>query len=393
MAAVALADRRVLLRVDFNVPLEGGQVVDDTRIRAALPTINLLLERGVRTVLLASHLGRPKGKVVPELRLDPVAHRLETLLNRPVRKLDQVVGAAVRRAVEEAAPGSILLLENLRFEPGEAKNDVRLAQKLAGLADLYVNDAFGTAHRAHASTAGVAALLPSAAGLLMGKEIDVLQSFREQPARPLVIIMGGAKVSDKIAVIRRFLATADKLLVGGGMANTFLAARGYILGDSLVESEMLDAARELLEQSNRSRCRLLLPTDLVITGRLEPGYPSRVAVPGAVPATWKAVDIGPETAETFAREVAAAAMVFWNGPLGVFEIAPFDCGTETVARAIIQSKAFSVAGGGDVVAALEKLGLADRFSFISTGGGATLEFLEGKELPGLAALQDCTGHD
>lgn len=393
VAAVALADRRVLLRVDFNVPLEGGQVVDDTRIRAALPTINLLLERGVRTVLLASHLGRPKGKVVPELRLDPVAHRLETLLNRPVRKLDQVVGAAVRRAVEEAAPGSILLLENLRFEPGEAKNDVRLAQKLAGLADLYVNDAFGTAHRAHASTAGVAALLPSAAGLLMGKEIDILQSFREQPARPLVIIMGGAKVSDKIAVIRRFLATADKLLVGGGMANTFLAARGYILGDSLVESEMLDAARELLEQSNRSRCRLLLPTDLVITGRLEPGYPSRVAVPGAVPATWKAVDIGPETAEAFAREVAAAAMVFWNGPLGVFEIAPFDCGTETVARAIIQSKAFSVAGGGDVVAALEKLGLADRFSFISTGGGATLEFLEGKELPGLAALQDCTGHD
>ncbi len=388
VADLDVAGRRVLLRVDFNVPLEKGRVADDTRIRAALPTIKLLLERGTRVVILASHLGRPKGKVVPALRLDPVADRLEALLNRPVRKLDQVVGAAVRCAVEEAAPGSILLLENIRFEPGEETNGTVLAQKLAELADLYVNDAFGAVHRAHASTVGVAALLPAAAGLLVAKEIDVLQGLREHSGRPLTVIMGGAKVSDKIAVIRRFLNTAEKLLIGGGMANTFLAAQGYNLGDSLVEPGMLDAARNLFAQSAKSCCRLLLPTDLIIAARLEPNSSTRVVVPGAVPAGWKAVDIGPETATTFAREVVTAVLLFWNGPLGVFEVPPFDRGTALVARAITGSKAFSVAGGGDMVAALEKLGLADRFSFISTGGGATLEFLEGKELPGLTALRD-----
>lgn len=388
VADIEVTGKRVFLRVDFNVPLQEGRVVDDTRIRAALPTVHLLLDRGARVVVIGSHLGRPKGKAVSGLRLDPVARRLEELLGRPVRKLDQVVGEEVRRAVEEAPPGSILMLENLRFEPGEEKSDPELSRRLAELADVYVNDAFGTAHRAHASTAGVAELIPSAAGLLMGKEIEVLQSCLESPARPLVVIMGGAKVSDKIQVIRRFLAVADVLLVGGGMANTFLAAAGHDLGHSLVEEEMLPEARELLEESGHSRCRLVLPVDLVIAEELKPGSSFRVAAPGEVPAGWKAVDIGPETVSAFAREIAAAGMVIWNGPLGVFEVSPFDRGTAAVARSITESHAYSVAGGGDVVAALEKLGLAEEFSFISTGGGATLEFWGKKELPGITVLRD-----
>lgn len=386
---VEVAGKRVLVRADLNVPLADGVVQDDTRIRGVLPTIKNLLERGA-CVILVSHLGRPKGKVVPELRLDPVAEHLSKLLGRPVRKLDQVVGQEVEKAVAESKAGEVLLLENVRFEPGEEKNDPELAARLARLADLFVNDAFGTAHRAHASTAGVAKHIPAVAGLLMIKEIEALTRCLEQPGRPLVAILGGAKVSDKIGVLRRFMQLADTLLVGGGMANTLLAAKGYDLGDSFYEAESLDLAKTLLEESGQSRCRLELPVDLLIAQELKPNASYQVVSPEAVPAGWKAVDIGPETVKEYSKAVAAAGMVVWNGPLGVFEVPPFHQGTEGVARAVAESRAYSVVGGGDVVAALEKLGLADKISFISTGGGATLEFWEGKELPGIAVLQEKT---
>ncbi len=386
---VEVAGKRVLVRADLNVPLADGVVQDDTRIRGVLPTIKNLLERGA-CVILVSHLGRPKGKVVPELRLDPVAEHLSKLLGRPVRKLDQVVGEEVEKAVAESKAGEVLLLENVRFEPGEEKNDPELAARLARLADLFVNDAFGTAHRAHASTAGVAKHIPAVAGLLMIKEIEALTRCLEQPGRPLVAILGGAKVSDKIGVLRRFMQLADTLLVGGGMANTLLAAKGYDLGDSFYEAESLDLAKTLLEESGQSRCRLELPVDLLIAQELKPNASYQVVSPEAVPAGWKAVDIGPETVKEYSKAVAAAGMVVWNGPLGVFEVPPFHQGTEGVARAVAESRAYSVVGGGDVVAALEKLGLADKISFISTGGGATLEFWEGKELPGIAVLQEKT---
>jgi phosphoglycerate kinase len=384
---VDVKGKRVLVRVDFNVPLSGGKVKDDTRIRAALPTIRTLLERGAR-VILTSHLGRPKGEVKPELRLDPVARHLSELLGRPVQKLDHVVGDRISAAVSGLQEGEVLLLENIRFEKGEEKNDADLSQRLADLADLFVNDAFGTAHRAHASTAGVAEYIPAVAGLLMMKEIEALTRCVDNPGRPLVAILGGAKVSDKINVIRRFLQLADKLLVGGGMANTFLAAQGCEMGDSLVESDLLEEANRLLEESKQSRCTIILPEDLVVTQELKPQSPFHIVSAGAVEDGWKAVDIGPETANHYSRDVAEAGMVVWNGPLGVFEVPPFHKGTETVARAVAQSEAFSVVGGGDVVAALDSFGLAGEISFISTGGGATLEFWEGKELPGIAVLLD-----
>ncbi|HHX87264.1 MAG TPA: phosphoglycerate kinase [Firmicutes bacterium] len=387
---VSLPGKRVLLRVDFNVPLRDGEVADDTRIRAALPTIRYLLEQGTHLVTIASHLGRPRGKVVPELRLNPVARRLEVLLGWPVKKMDQVTGPQVQEAVAESSPGTVILLENLRFEEGEEKNDPELSRQLAELADLFVNDAFGTAHRAHASTVGVANYIPAVAGLLMTREIEFLSRCLEKPNRPLVAILGGAKISDKLGVIRRFLTMADCLLIGGGMANTFLAALGYDLADSLYERDLAASARELWEKSQHSRCRLLLPVDLVIAKDLQPGSPSRTITvpPGAVPAGWKAVDIGPATADRYGSEISGAKMVIWNGPLGVFETEPYHRGTEEVARSIAGSGAFSVVGGGDIVAALEKFGLTGQISFISTGGGATLEFWEGKSLPGIAVLKD-----
>ena len=384
---VAVKGKRVLLRVDFNVPLSGERVVDDTRIRAALPTITDLLERGAR-LILASHLGRPRGEVRPALRLDPVAIRLSELLGQPVRKLDRVIGPEVQQAVKSLADGEVILLENLRFEKGEEANDPDFARQLAQTADLLVNDAFGTAHRAHASTAGVAAYIPAAAGLLMLKEIETLTRCLEDPARPLAAILGGAKVSDKLGVIRRFLKLADTLLLGGAMANTFLAALDYPLGESLYEEGLVDDALDILEESETGSCCLQLPVDLVTTRELKPQSPFKTVPVGEVDEGWKAVDIGPETAALFGGIAAEAGTILWNGPLGVFETAPFHRGTETVARAVAGSRAFSIAGGGDIVAALERFGLAGQNDFISTGGGATLKFWEGETLPGLAALRN-----
>lgn len=384
---IALSGKKVLVRVDFNVPLLEGKVRDDSRIRAALPTIDNLLTRGARPVL-ASHLGRPKGEVVAELRMNPVAEKLAALINRPVQKLDQVVGPEVEKAVSAMEEGDLLLLENLRFEKGEEQNDPHLARLLAAPFDLFVNDAFGTAHRAHASTTGVADYIPAVAGLLMKKEIEALSRCLEEPGRPMTAILGGAKVSDKISVIRRFLSLADSLLVGGGMANTFLAAGGNNLGASLYEKELLQVASDLMAESEKCRCQLCFPLDLVVTRKLEPGSSFKVVTPEAVTDDWKAVDIGPKTVARYAEIIGRSEMIVWNGPMGVFEVPPFDGGTSGIAEAIAASKAYSVVGGGDLVAALKSLKLLEKISFVSTGGGATLEFWEGKELPGISVLRN-----
>jgi len=386
LKAITVEGKKILIRVDFNVPLDGQRVRDDTRIKAALPTIKLLSSRGARLVLV-SHLGRPKGEPREELRMDPVAARLSDLLGKKVRKLDQITGLEVETAVTEMKDGEILLLENVRFAKGEEQNDPEFARSLAKPFDLFVNDAFGTAHRAHASTVGVADYIPALPGLLMKREVEELSSCLEEPKRPLTAILGGAKVSDKIGVVSRFLQLADNLLIGGGMANTFLSAEGFNLGSSFFEPEQLKNAADLIRQSKKSACRLFLPVDLVVTKNLEAGSEYQTIDISAVDDDWKAVDIGPETASVFSGIVQDSKLIVWNGPLGVFEIPPFEQGTETVARAITDSAAYSIIGGGDLVAAVESLGLADRFSFISTGGGATLEFWEGKELPGIKILQ------
>jgi phosphoglycerate kinase len=381
------AGESVLARVDFNVPLEGGQVADDARIQASLPTIELLLEKGTRLVL-CSHLGRPKGRD-PETSLAPVSARLGELIAASVHQAPEVVGPEVRRGVERLEPGAVLVLENTRWERGETENDPALARELASLGDAYVNDAFGAAHRAHASTAGVAQFLrPAVAGLLLEREVVTLRSIVEAPERPLTVVLGGAKVSDKIALIDRFLDTADVLLIGGAMCFSFFRAQGISTGDSLVEEEGVELARRALEKADTSDCRLRLPVDLVIGDRFDASAEHRELDGVEVPDGWMGLDIGPRSATAYAEEVAKAGTVFWNGPMGAFELAPFAAGTRAVAEAVAKAPGTTVVGGGDSGAALAEFGLADKVDHLSTGGGAALELLEGKSLPGVEVLDD-----
>ncbi|MDQ7839843.1 MAG: phosphoglycerate kinase [bacterium] len=384
---IDVSGRRVLVRCDFNVPMEGGRITDDRRIRESLPTIQYLLERGAR-VILASHFGRPKGRADQAFTLAPVAERLGTLLERPVPLLPDCVGPAVEDAVARLVAGDVVLLENLRFHAEEEANDPAFAAQLAGLADLYVNDAFGTAHRAHASTAGVAAHLPAVTGLLLEKELAHLGQALDSPIRPFVAILGGKKVSDKIGVIRHLLDRADTLLVGGGMAYTFLRAQGREIGASICEQDSLGLAADLLAEAARRGVGFELPVDVVVATAVEAGADHQVVDAAAIPPGWAGVDIGPRTAALFAGIVRGAGTVLWNGPMGVFEIPAFAGGTRAVAEAMADSSAVTVVGGGDTAAAVEAFGLAGRMTHISTGGGASLEFLEGRELPGIAVLQD-----
>jgi len=383
---VEVKGKRVLVRVDFNVPMDKeGQVTDDTRIRAALPTIEYLVKGGARVILM-SHLGRPKGEVNEKYRLNPVARRLQELLGRPVAKVDDCVGELPLQAVGQMQDGDVLLLENLRFYPGEEKNDERFARRLADLGDVYVNDAFGAAHRAHASTHGVAEFLPAVAGFLMEKEINVLGQALVKPERPFVAVIGGAKVTDKIGIIGNLLQKVDTLIIGGGMANTFLKATGKSMGKSLLEADKLDLARELMVSAQDRGVQLLLPVDLVVAPAVSPDAESRVVPVDDVPEDWMALDIGPQSVSLFAGALKGAATVIWNGPMGVFEMEPFAAGTLAVAKALAECPGTTIIGGGDSAAAVEKAGVADQITHISTGGGASLEFLEGKVLPGVAAL-------
>lgn len=378
--------KRVFVRVDFNVPLDGGRITDDTRIQGALPTVRYLMDQGAK-VILASHLGRPKGEIKPEYSLDPVAVRLSELLGKPVEKTSDSCGEAVQERVSLLKEGDVLLLENVRFHKGEEKNDPELAYQFAQLADIYVNDAFGAAHRAHASTAGIANYLPAVAGFLMEKEITTMDHALSAPERPFVAIIGGAKVSDKISVIENLLTKVDHLIIGGGMANTFLTAKGYHLGKSLVETDKLDVAKTLLEKAGE---RLLLPVDLVVASEFRADAEHKVVSLEEVPAQWMALDIGPQTIAQYTRLIREGKTAIWNGPMGVFEMEAFAVGTNAIAKAMAEVRGTTIVGGGDSVAAVEKSGLAEKMTHISTGGGASLEFLEGKTLPGVAALRDRT---
>jgi len=387
---VDVPGKRVFLRADLNVPLDDGRITDDTRIRASLPTIVYLLERNA-SVVLASHLGRPKGKVNDALRLKPVADRLSRLLGRPVRMTGDALGPGVQDAIGKLRPGELILLENLRFHGEEEANDPGFAKALADMADLYVDDAFGSAHRAHASTEGITHFLPSVAGLLLEREVNSLGRLLYKPAKPFHAVIGGAKISGKLEVLEALLSRCQAILIGGGMANTFLAGKGLALGKSLVEADQVENAQRIMVEARRKRVRIMLPSDAVVAAQLHPRSQRQTVAVTAVPKDWSIVDIGPNTIEAFTTHLGKARTVFWNGPMGVFEIAPFAEGTNAIARFLAERTAkgvVTIVGGGDSVAAVEQLGLADAMTHVSTGGGASLEFLEGKTLPGVAALDD-----
>jgi phosphoglycerate kinase len=384
VADIDVKGKRVLVRVDYNVPIKDGKVGDDTRIVAAMPTLNYLLDNGA-AVILCSHLGRPKGGPDPKYSLSPVAVYLSGLLGKQVAFAEDCIGPKAEAATKALKPGDVLLLENTRFHPEEEKNDLEMARQMASLADIYVNDAFGSAHRAHASTEGVARYLPAVAGFLMEKEIQYLGQAIANPKRPFVAILGGAKISDKIGVIRHLLTTADQVLIGGGMANTFFKAQGYPVGDSLVEEDALETARELVKEGSN---KLRLPVDIVIGDGFDNDAKKKVMAMSPVPDGWRILDIGPNTVAAYSKTIQSAGTVVWNGPMGVFEFPNFAEGTFRIARAVAESGATSIIGGGDSVAAINQSGLSNKITHISTGGGASLEMLEGLVLPGVAALQD-----
>ena len=379
--------KKVFCRVDFNVPMKDGKVTEDTRIKAAIPTINYLVESGAK-VILASHLGRPKGKVVEELRLDPVSERLSNLLEKEILKTDAVYGEEVDQAISQLKDGDILLIENVRFEAGEEKNDPELSAQFAAMADVYVNDAFGAAHRAHASTTGVAEKLPAAAGFLLEKEIEVLGQALENPKRPFTAIIGGAKVKDKINVIDNLLDKVDNLIIGGGLAYTFIKAQGYEVGKSLLEEDKIELAKEFIEKAKEKGVNFLMPVDTVVANEFSETADTKIVSATEIPADWEGLDIGPETRALYRSVILESELILWNGPMGVFELNPFAGGTREVAEALGDSQGYSIIGGGDSAAAVEKFGLAAEMDHISTGGGASLEFMEGKVLPGVAALDD-----
>ncbi|MEC0181931.1 phosphoglycerate kinase [Paenibacillus peoriae] len=384
---IELNGKRVFVRVDFNVPVEDGKITDDKRIRETLPTINYLIEKGAK-VILASHFGRPKGQVVESMRLTPAGVRLSELLKKPVVKVDEAVGEAVKAKVAELQNGDVLLLENVRFYPGEEKNDPELAKQFAELADIFVNDAFGAAHRAHASTEGIAHFLPAVSGLLMEKELSVIGKALSNPDRPFTAIIGGSKVKDKIDVIDNLLNIADNVIIGGGLAYTFFKAQGHEVGQSLLDESKLDVALGFIEKAKKLGKKFYLPVDIVISDDFSATANTNIVDIDGIPADWEGVDIGPKTRKIYADVIKNSKLVVWNGPMGVFEIEPFSGGTREVAEACATTEAYTIIGGGDSAAAAEKFHLADKMDHISTGGGASLEFMEGKALPGVVALND-----
>lgn len=387
MKDVDVKGKRVFVRVDFNVPMEDGKITDDTRIRAAIPTIEQLVNNGAK-VILASHLGRPKGEVKEELRLTAVGERLAQLMNRPVNKLDESIGEAVESAVAQMQEGDIVLLENVRFHKGEEKNDEELSKSFAKLADLYVNDAFGAAHRAHASTEGIAKHIPALSGLLMEKELEVLGKALSNPERPFTAIIGGAKVKDKIGVIENLLDKVDHLIIGGGLSFTFIKAQGHDIGKSLLEEDKIELAKVFIEKAKEKGVKLHMPVDAVVANEFSKDAETKIVNIDEIPADWMGLDIGPKTAANYAEVIKNSKLVIWNGPMGVFEMEKFANGTKTVAQAMAETAGYTVIGGGDSAAAVEKFEVASKMDHISTGGGASLELMEGKELPGIVALND-----